>query len=368
MRDTSNPIVYFDISIGGEPAGRIVMELYKDLVPRTAENFRQLCTGSAGVGQTTGVPLHYQGSTFHRCIKDFMIQGGDFTNHNGTGGESIYGAKFEDEGFELKHERPFLLSMANAGKNTNGSQFFITTVPTPHLDGKHVVFGSVLQGVGVVKAIEDSETNENDKPLAACVIEECGELPAGTDLAALLAAQGTYPDYPEDAQLPPGPEAIPARLAAAEAIRLEGNSLFKQGDVARAAGLYCKALRYASIRTYGQDNPPQMTEEQQAQAGQVEQACVLNRAACRMKLGRHQAAASDCSSILEQQPDNVKALFRRGQCLVALNQVEEGVKDLKRAQQLEPSDKGIAAALAAANKIIAAEVKKQQATYARMFK
>ncbi|KAG9118436.1 peptidyl-prolyl cis-trans isomerase cpr6 [Ceratobasidium sp. 392] len=165
---------YFDITIGGKGAGRIVFKLYDDVVPKTAANFRALCTGEKGVGPS-GSKLWYQGSGFHRVIPDFMLQGGDFTLGNGRGGESIYGAKFADENFTHKHTKPGLLSMANAGKNTNGSQFFITTVPTPHLDGKHVVFGEVVEGMNVVKAIEATPTDSNnDKPKQAVVIARSG--------------------------------------------------------------------------------------------------------------------------------------------------------------------------------------------------
>merc|ERR1712111_289366 len=149
----ANPKVFFDMTIGGAAAGRIVMELRADVAPKTAENFRCLCTGEKGTGKS-GKPLHFKGSTFHRVIPDFMLQGGDFTRGNGTGGKSIYGEKFADENFKLRHTKPGLLSMANAGPNTNGSQFFITTVVTSWLDGKHVVFGEVVDGMDVIKAVE----------------------------------------------------------------------------------------------------------------------------------------------------------------------------------------------------------------------
>ncbi|XP_030756714.1 peptidyl-prolyl cis-trans isomerase G isoform X2 [Sitophilus oryzae] len=167
---------FFDVSIGGLSSGRVVFELFTDIVPKTCENFRSLCTGEKGLGKETNKSLHYKDVVFHRVVKDFIIQGGDFSNGNGTGGESIYGGTFEDENFDFKHDQPLLLSMANKGKDTNGSQFFITTQPAPHLDNVHVVFGRVIGGADVVRQIENLPVDSNSRPLQDAKILKCGEL------------------------------------------------------------------------------------------------------------------------------------------------------------------------------------------------
>ncbi|EJD34577.1 hypothetical protein AURDEDRAFT_117610 [Auricularia subglabra TFB-10046 SS5] len=356
----ARPLVYFDISVGGRPAGRIVFALYDDLVPKTAANFLALCTGEKG-GH-----LHYKGSTFHRIIKAFMCQGGDFTAHNGTGGESIYGEKFDDEAFPVNHDRPFLLSMANAGPNTNGSQFFITTAKTPHLDGKHVVFGEVVRGKSVVRAMEHVATDGSDKPREPVVIADCGRLDA---LPAQDSSQGDYEDWPQDDDRDAANPGVAFSIA--KDIRERATALFKAGDVAGALAAFEKALRYL-------DYCPLSTipEEQAALKREIEALYVpllSNAALCSLKTNNYSAAARhasrallDFESVL-QPADKSKLLYRRGLANAGTKDDDEAEKDLVAASALV-KDKAILDELEKVRARKRARREKQKAGFQKLFR
>ncbi|KAJ6785860.1 hypothetical protein PWT90_09889 [Aphanocladium album] len=367
----SRPRVYFDISIGGKPAGRVSMELYADLVPKTAENFRALCTGEKGTGKS-GKPLHYKGSIFHRVIKQFMIQGGDFTEGNGTGGESIYGAKFDDEAFPKKHDRPFLLSMANSGPNTNGSQFFITTVPTPHLDNKHVVFGEVLSGKSIVRQVENLRTASGDKPEKEALIADCGELTGAEALAADVkkpdATGDPYEDFPDD--FPAEQQPLPASkiLEVAAACKEFGNKAFKAGNLPLGLDKYEKGLRYLNEDPDLDDEPATTKPALEALRFSLNN----NSALLNMKLESWAECARSASAALAvggaaKDADRAKALYRRGVANVRLKDEEAALKDLEEASKLAPSDGLIANELQAVKAKAAARAAKEKAAYKKFF-
>ncbi|KAJ4453582.1 putative Peptidyl-prolyl cis-trans isomerase D [Paratrimastix pyriformis] len=344
--------VFFDVTIGSAAPRRVVMKLFNHLLPRTCENFRALCTGERGVG-TSGKPLHYKGSIFHRVIKSFMLQGGDFTRADGTGGESIYGSRFEDEGFPVKHTRAGLLSMANAGANTNGSQFFITTVPTPHLDGKHVVFGTVVSGMDVVYDIENVPTNPNSKPLTDVTIVDCGQLQDGQG----EPASNEVPDFPEEA-------AQDKLLEICLGLKEAGNTCFLRGAYQEALPKYRKLSVYLDYCQKLASNP--IPAPQQAT---LTQANHLNLAATYIKLARPQDAVAECDAVIATSATPVpKALFRRGQAHAALKAFEAATTDLRAALAAAPGDAAIRRELDQVAATVKAEKEKERAFYSRMFK
>ncbi|XP_062992200.1 peptidyl-prolyl cis-trans isomerase D [Elgaria multicarinata webbii] len=355
----SNPRVFFDVDIGGERAGRIVLELFADIVPKTAENFRALCTGEKGIGPITGKPLHYKGCPFHRIIKKFMIQGGDFSHQNGTGGESIYGEKFEDENFHYKHDQPGLLSMANAGCNTNGSQFFITTVPTPHLDGKHVVFGQVIKGMGITKLLENVEV-KGEEPAKLCIIAECGEL-EGDDcgISPMDGSGDTHAEFPEDSNV--DLKEIDKVVSIAEDIKNIGNTFFKSQNWEMAVKKYSKSLRYI------EDSKAVAEEADSAKLNAAALTCYLNIAACKLKLSEWQDAIENCAKVLAIDPTNTKALYRRAQAWEATRDYDQALADLQKAQGIAPQDKAIQMQVQKIKQKIKKEKEKEKAAYAKMF-
>ncbi|TKA30660.1 41 kDa peptidyl-prolyl cis-trans isomerase [Salinomyces thailandicus] len=364
--------VWFDITIGGSPAGKVVFELYNDIVPKTVENFRSLCTGEKGVGKM-GKPLHYKGSSFHRVIKGFMIQGGDFTAGNGTGGESIYGEKFEDENFELKHEKPFLLSMANAGPGTNGSQFFVTTVPTPHLDGKHVVYGEVVAGKSVIRRVENTTVGENDKPEKECVIQDCGELPEGADVEAFAkkapdSTGDAYEDFPED-QLAQGEEWKGTDIVKiATDLKDMGNKAFKGGDLQVGLDKYQKALRYLHEYPVPLEKDP---KDLAMQLNQLKISLHLNSGMLQHKLKAYQDSASSADKALSVQgideKQKAKAYFRKGVAAKDSKNEDEAIQYLQEAGKLQPGDAGIKNELAAVKKSASDRRAKEKKAYSKMF-
>ncbi|KAG8198691.1 hypothetical protein JTE90_015515 [Oedothorax gibbosus] len=356
-----NPHVFLDVKIGEEKVGRVVLELFKDVVPKTADNFRALCTGEKGLGKY-GKPLHYKGSPFHRIIRRFMVQGGDFIKGNGQGSESIYGDSFEDENFTLKHDQPGLLSMANSGPNTNGCQFFITTVPTAHLDNKHVVFGKVIKGMGVVSEMENLHT-ENDEPLELCIISNCGEYKPGEDFG-MCENDGTediYAPFPEDCDM--DYKNIENTLWVAEQIKMSGNFFFKRQDFVTSNMKYKKALRYLNKLHEANEIDPSLEKSLNA----LVLPCILNSAACKLKLKQYDKALEDCDEALDIEPKNPKALYRRGQAFHGKGDYDRSLTDLHEALRLAPHDKSVISELAAVRGEMQAYKAKEKKAYAKFF-
>lgn len=361
--------VFFDITAGGKPKGRVVFKLYDDVVPRTTENFRALCTGEKGTSTESGKPLHYKGSVFHRVIKDFMCQGGDFTHGSGIGGESIYGNKFEDENFKLIHEKPFLLSMANAGPNTNGSQFFITTVPTPHLNGKHVVFGEVIQGKSVVRALERCEKGLGDKPTEDWVIADCGQLPADyVPEASVVADDGTGDIYEavlaDDDKIDQSkPESV---LEAARFLKDLGTKLLKEGKLEKSYEKYTKGSGFLSDYT-----PESLNDVLTNEKTSLSVSLALNAALVALKLKDGKKAiraAEDALAFPEvDEKTTAKAWYRKGSGYLLLKDEDNAESAFKTALQLSPNDAAVLKGLRDVKELAQARTAKQKKAMAKFF-
>eukprot|EP00756_Hemistasia_phaeocysticola_P027091 Hpha_TRINITY_DN16099_c2_g14::TRINITY_DN16099_c2_g14_i1::g.119009::m.119009/K05864/PPID, CYPD; peptidyl-prolyl isomerase D len=321
---------FLDISIAENAVGRIVVELFYDAAPRTCENFRALCTGERGhVPDHPEVAMCYAGSVFHRVIAGFMIQGGDFTAGDGTGGWSIWGDSFADEGFTHAHDSAGLLSMANSGPDTNCSQFFITTATSTHLDQRHVVFGKVVKGMSVVRRIENVGVGRFDRPEVEVKITASGDLANDEEDGVVADAQDPFEDFPQDCDPPLEDD---RKVEVGEMVRGLGNERFKQGDYGGAIEKYEKALRYLSSAR----------PEQEKVAGVVKQkvACLSNTAQCHLKLHQWARARSAGEEALKHDPCNPKVLFRIATALFELKDDDGARQYANRAKEESPDDKG----------------------------
>ncbi|XP_030385291.1 peptidyl-prolyl cis-trans isomerase D-like [Scaptodrosophila lebanonensis] len=372
--NATNPIVYFDISIGEEPAGRMIIELRKDVVPKTAENFRALCTGECGTGKL-GKPLHYKGTRFHKVKRVYVVQGGDVVNNDGTSGDSIYGPVFEDENFDLTHKDEGVVSMVNYGKeNTNNSQFFITAASCENLNGINVVVGRVLRGLGIVAEMEQ-HCNDEGEPTADIVILNCGELAPGDDwcINCCDATPDKLPPYPQDWPGKFDRPTIDSAVALLNGLRQAGNYYFQAGKYFEACAKYKKANRYyLALRKHFDwqqlDHIKETTGD--ADLRKLDAFSVINHinlAAVDLKLSNYLSARYNTTEAIRLDPNCSKALYRRGQAQIALRNYEDAITDLKRAYKLLPDNKQILNELNSAKQLLAAYNKKQRNALKNLF-
>ncbi|XP_006622320.1 peptidyl-prolyl cis-trans isomerase D isoform X1 [Apis dorsata] len=361
-----NPIVFLDIAIESEKVGRVVIELFKDVVPRTAENFRALCTGEKGIG-INGKKLHYKGSTFHKVLSQVMIQGGDIINFNGTSGESIYGIKFEDEHFGLTHSSGGLLSMVNEGyPNSNSSQFIITISATSHLDNTNVVFGKVLKGMGVVLEVSQIRTI-NDIPIEKIYIIDCGEL-KGDQNWGMEENDGTddvFTPWPEDWNYSRHIKQLDYKymMEVIKKIKDSGNYYFLRKNYVDAGRKYKKALRYYKwmTKTIDVSNSNELMMN-------IKVTLLLNLAAVKLKEKDYRETLKLCSKVLQLEKNNSKALFRRSQAHMGLNEYDLGLADLKQALLESPNNKDILLEIDKVKRVMNSYLVIEKASCQRMFK
>nr|XP_022913383.1 peptidyl-prolyl cis-trans isomerase D-like isoform X1 [Onthophagus taurus] len=360
MDNENNSIVYLDIQIGNERAGRIIIELFDQLVPKAAANFKALCTGEKGIGEY-GKKLHYKGNTFHRVVPQFMVQGGDIINCDGTGGESIYGPSFEDENFTIMHDNKGTVGMANQGPNTNGSQFYITTVPCHHLDGLNVAIGRVKKGLGIVEEMQQLP-RENEVPLKKCMIVDCGVIKNGEPLN-IEENDGTedvYPPYPEDWDVE-SKDVDKEYKNAVNHIKNSGNAYYYKCDYVHSERKYKKSLRYleAWLKRHKKQNHPKVTE--------LKSILLINIAAVLLKKKEYRETIKICTQVLSIDPKNVKALMRRGCAKLGIKDYNDAIRDFRHILALDPKNKTALVNFQVAKQCMLDYTKREQELFSKMF-
>lgn len=358
--DSTNPLVFFDIQIGQERVGRIIIELRKDIVPKSAENFRALCTGERGIGRL-GKKLHYLGTRFHRVERLFMAQGGDVVKNDGSSGESIYGPVFEDENFILKNTEG-VVSMANYGKpNTNNSQFFIASSNCTHLDGVNVAVGHVLRGFGIISEMEKYTTSEG-VPTRDIFVSNCGELSIEDNWGYCDSDEtlDILPPFPADWEHNTDAYNEEAMVAVLNTIRQSGQYFFQRDNYIEALRKYKKAQRYSKFFTEKNNSAPLLDNFNAIN--------YCNIAACELKLEDYLSARAAAMEAIKLDPFHGKAYFRLGEAEIQLKNYENAIFNLQEANKLVPDNKQIINSLNKAKQLLFDYRNSQKAALKNLFK
>lgn len=352
-----NVYVYLDIRIDREKAGRIIIELKNNIAPKTVENFRALCTGEKGIGKS-GKKLHYKGCHFHHVIPQFLVQSGDISRDGTLIDDSIYGGPFDDENFVIKHDKVGTVGMANKGKDSNATQFYITLAPCTHLDNSNVAFGYVKKGFNIVLEIAELP-RDGDVPLVPCIIEDCGEIKPGEDYQ-INENDGTldvYPPYPDDMD---DINDHDMDIVVTD-IKNSGNLYYKKSNYVDSDRKYKKVLRYIEWT-----NKKKLKHDTKVQT-KLKSQTLFNLASVRLKKMKYKDAFDLCSQVIEIDPDYGKAYYRRGQAALKLRDYDKSIEDFEKAKQYHPDDPLIQKDMLLAKKLKQCYLETEKALCSRMF-
>lgn len=353
-----NIFVFLDLKIDDENAGRVVIELFHTVAPKSCENFRALCTGEKGSTED-GVKLHYRNSVFHKVVARCLVQGGDIVSGNGSGGVSIYGPTFDDENFDIMHVEEGMVGFANSGPNTNNSQFYITTDSCNHLNGLNVIFGKVRKGLNIIKEMYKEIIPETDTTQVVCKVVNCGQFKRGEDwsINEMDETKDIYPPWPDDWE-------IPADIDFDEVItniKNSGNLYYYNKNFIDSDRKYKKTLRYLDwVKTTNKSGNCNKLLKMKLNT-------LLNLAAVRLHRNKPLDVVNFCTQVLKIDHKNGKAYFRRGQAYMKLKEYDKSITDLKRAKTLYPNDKKVLKEYQLVKKSKISYLKYERAIFAKMF-